>query len=441
MDYLNELSYKIKNKTATIGVIGLGYVGLPVACMFAKSGFNVIGLDIKEERNEMINKGISPIEGKEPGLSALVQETVNSGFLKATSNYENLALADIVLIDVETPVDENNIPQYKALQAACDGLAKVMKDGVLVIVESTIAPGTIDRLVRPKLEEKSGKKSKKDFFLGACPERVMPGKLLENLKKMSRVCGGETSATSSIMVELYRMIVEADLDTSDPVTAELTKTAENTYRDVQIAFANELAMICEVAGADFMRVRELVNKSPGRNVLLAGAGVGGHCIPKDPWLLAYGGQNKVPLRLIPAARAINDSMPNHMVDLVIDALSENGKKIEDAKVGVLGYAYLEESDDTRNSPSEVLVSELASKGAQVIIHDPYVLEYKGNLYSKTTGCDVIVLMVAHHGYREISLEKLRKSLRTPIIVDGRNVFNPDQMKRAGFLFKSLGKGN
>jgi UDP-N-acetyl-D-mannosaminuronic acid dehydrogenase len=341
---------------------------------------------------------------------------------------------------VETPVDEKNTPQYIALQSACISLAKVMKDGILVIVESTIAPGTIDRLVQPLLEEYSGKKSNEGFYLGACPERVMPGKLLANLRKMSRVCGGSTQEVADVMVALYRNIVEADLDTADPVTAELTKTAENAYRDVNIAFANELAMICESAGADFMRVRELVNKSPGRNVLLAGAGVGGHCIPKDPWLLIYGVQGMVPMRLIPSARAVNDSMPKHMVDLVVDALAEAGKTLKGARIVVLGLAYLEDSDDTRNSPSQLLVDYLEQHGANVRVHDPYIAQYQGDVLKLLDGQDAAIIMVSHRAYKQLKLHEIKETLSGRVLVDGRRVFEAQKARAAGLIYRGIGQG-
>jgi len=440
MSPLEHLQDKVAARQAVLGVIGLGYVGLPVACMFAEAGFEVIGLDLKQDRIDKIQQGISPIEGNEPGLAELLAGVIATGKLKATTDYGELSKADIVLIDVETPVDENNQPQYVALRAACRSLAQVMKDGVLVIVESTIAPGTIDRLVQPLLEEVSGKQSGQGFFLGACPERVMPGKLLSNLRKLSRVCGGRTPEVAQVIITLYRHIVQADLDPSDPVTAELTKTAENAYRDVNIAFANELALICEAAGGDFLRVRELVNKSPGRNVLLAGAGVGGHCIPKDPWLLAYGAQGKAAIRLIPAARAVNEGMPVHMGEMTQSALEECGLDISKARILVLGYAYLENSDDTRNSPSQRLHMWLNQQKADVVIHDPHVSDYKGNLYELARDCDAVVVMVAHQEYKELSLSRLKDVLRCPILIDGRGVFTPEQARGAGFYFKSIGRG-
>ncbi len=433
---LNALQEKIADKTAKLAIIGLGYVGLPVACLFAEAGFDVIGVDIQAERVAQINAGLSPIEGDEPGLAELLAQVVHNGKLRATSDYALLADCDVFTINVETPVDEHHVPRYAALQNALRALGPVLKDGALVIVESTIAPGTMARLVKPLLEETSGRHVNAGFYLGHCPERVMPGKLLANLRGVSRVCGGETPETAQAMLALYRQVVQADLDLTDCVTAELVKTAENAYRDVNIAFANEVALICEAVGGDVWRVRELVNKSPGRAMHLPGAGVGGHCIPKDPWLLVYEAQQQgVPIRLIPAARAVNDSMPLHMVELLEEALAEAGRPLAGARVLVLGYAYLENSDDTRNSPSAVLVERLRERGAEAVIHDPYVPGYQGDVYALAQGCDAAVLMVAHRAYRELEWTALGERLAAPILVDGRQSVDA----AAKWHYRSVGK--
>ena len=401
----------------------------------------MIGVDIQAERVATINAGRSPIEGIEPGLAELVAAVVvGNGRFRATTDYADLTQADIILIDVETPVDSENRPQYAALKSACRSLGPVLAEGALVIVESTIAPGTIDGLVRPLLEQTAGRRVNEGFYLGACPERVMPGKLLLNLRTMSRVCGGSTPETAAVMTALYRHIVQADLDAADPLTAELVKTTENAYRDVQIAFANEVALICEAVGGDVWRVRDLVNKSPYRQMHRPGAGVGGHCIPKDPWLLAHSAADAIPLQLIPAARAINDRMPLHMADLTAKALAEAGRPLAEARVIVLGYAYLENSDDTRNSPSETLALQLQQSGAEVVIHDPWVPGLQVDLWELAAGCDAVVLMVAHQAYHDLDLAALRSVLRTPVLVDGRHLFSVEQAEAAGLYYRGVGRG-
>ena len=437
---LTELREAIQIKQARLAVIGLGYVGLPVACQFAAAGFDVLGVDVLSDRVDQINAGISPIEGNEPGLSELLESVIKSGQFRVTDDYLALRDRDVILIAVETPIDEHNQPRYDALRSVLNDLGPVMQPGALVIIESTIAPGTTKDLVLPLLTESSGKTSKHDFYLGVCPERVMPGKLLANLRNVSRVLGGMTPEIASTMLSLYSHIVQADLDPTDCITAELVKTVENAYRDVQIAFANEVALICEAVGGNVWDVRKLVNKSPYRQMHLPGAGVGGHCIPKDPWLLASGVKDQnVPLRLIPAARTINDSMPHHIINLLDDALSEVGCQISGSRILVMGYAYLEDSDDTRNSPSAILVNCLREMDAQVIIHDPYVSAYQGDLMDMARDCDAAVVMVRHTGYRELDLAALNQVMRTPVLIDGRSIFTPSRLEAAGFTYRILGK--
>jgi UDP-N-acetyl-D-mannosaminuronic acid dehydrogenase len=439
---LETLREKIRNNDARIAVIGLGYVGLPVACEFARVGYDVLGIDRLTERVEKINRGVSPIDGNEPGLADLLQQVIQTGRLHAASIYEPLRDRDVILIDVETPVDENHTPRYQALRSALTSLGPVLKDGALVIVESTIAPGTMREVVLPLLEQCSGKNLNEGFFLGNCPERVMPGKLLHNLRSLSRVVGGMSPETAECMVELYRHVVEADLDPADCITAELVKTVENAYRDVQIAFANEVALICEATGGDVWKVRELVNKSPYRQMHMPGAGVGGHCIPKDPWLLAYSARDKaIQMQLIPAARAVNDAMPQHVADLLEEALLQAGKELKGAQVLVMGYAYLEDSDDTRNSPSAKLVDDIQRRGATVVIHDPYVAGDQGDLVEKATGCDAAVVMVRHQEYLAMDLSALKAVMRFPVLVDGRHAFGLEKLQDSGWISRGVGQGD
>jgi len=439
---LAELRIKIEQHTARLGIIGLGYVGLPVAARFAEMGFPVTGVDIQPERVSGIDQGLSPIAGDEPGLADLLGTVTAAGRLQATTEYARLQDCDIVLIAVETPIDENHQPNLAALQAALQSLGAVLTPGMLVIVESTIAPGTMTGVVWPLLEAVSGRCAGRDFYLGHCPERVMPGKLLANLTRLSRVVGGQTPETAAVMAVLYRQIVSGDLDETDLVTAELVKTTENAYRDVQIAFANEVALICEAAGGDVWRVRELVNKTPYRHMHLPGAGVGGHCIPKDPWLLASSVQEwDVFLRLIPAARAVNDAMPEHMVHLLEQSLLRQGWKLTGVRVLVMGYAYLEESDDTRNSPSARLVTELRRRGADVVVHDPYVAEYQGALLEAAAGCQAALLMVSHRAYLEQDLAALARVMANPLVIDGRNAYSIERARAAGIRLRSLGRSD
>jgi UDP-N-acetyl-D-mannosaminuronic acid dehydrogenase len=440
MTHFTALHQHLQDKTARLVVIGVGYVGLPVAARFAEAGFSVTGLDVNKAKVAEINQGNCPIEGEEPGLAELITAQVQAGRLKASTDYAICQQAQVIIIAVETPIDSVRQPRYQALRSVLRTLNPNLRPGTLVIIESTVAPGTMERLVLPILRANGRREPGRDFFLVHCPERVMPGRLLQNLREMSRVVGGNTPEAAQLGHALYQHIVAADLDMADCVTAELVKTGENAYRDVQIAFANELALICEHVGADVWKVRDLINKSPGRNVLYPGAGVGGHCIPKDPWLLAYGANEMVQAKLIPAAREINDYMPLHMVDLVVDALEEVGVEIEQARVAVLGYAYLEDSDDTRNSPSLVVIERLDELGAEVVVHDPWVREYKGELLEAVYDCDAVIMMVKHRAYRELDLAELKNVLKHPVLVDGRHVFAAEAAREVGFVYRGVGQG-
>jgi len=341
---------------------------------------------------------------------------------------------------MDTPVEiDTHLPAYRGLKSALSSLGPVLQSNALVIVESTIAPGTMKGLVIPELERSSSKQAGRDFYVGHCPERVMPGLLLHNLTNMNRTVGGQTPEVAEVMVAFYRHFVRGDLDRADLLTTEIVKTAENAYRDVQIAFANELALICESLGANIYTVRELVNKSPGRAMLLPGAGVGGHCIPKDPWLLIANVDETYQARLIPAARAVNNRMPSHMADLLGAALSMYDLSLRGARVAVLGYAFREDTDDDRNSPSKYLVEVLRERGAVPVIHDPYVPGYETVLASALKDADAAVIMVAHGVYRYLDLSQVRKWMAHPVLVDGRNVVDAAAARQFGFVY--LGVGN
>jgi UDP-N-acetyl-D-mannosaminuronic acid dehydrogenase len=396
---LSDLREKLADGTAHVAVIGLGYVGLPVACVFADAGFRVTGIDILQPRVDAINSGISPLESEEPGLGDLLRRVVAIGRFTASTDYAETATADVVTLNVQTPVDPEQRPDYSALISASRSIGTYLKDGALVIVESTVSPGTTLGVVKPEIEAASGGREGESFFIGACPERVMPGKLLSNIRTVARVCGGSSPEVAETMQTLYAHVVAADIDRAEVTTAELVKVVENTYRDVQIAFANEIALVCADLGEDVWRVRELVNKVPYRDMHSPGGGVGGHCIPKDPWLLAA--SVKSGLRLIPAARAVNDGMPfevARIVTRVLDALGHGEESNGRGRVLLLGLAYLPESDDDRNSPSAVLASELRLKGIEVSIHDPFVPGYQGDALELAASCDVTVLMVNHRAY-------------------------------------------
>ncbi|MBY8998956.1 MAG: nucleotide sugar dehydrogenase, partial [Candidatus Thorarchaeota archaeon] len=300
-----------------IVVVGMGYVGIPVAALFADvEGYSVTGLQRKSKRSgwkiDVLNSGKSPIEGVEPGLDELIAKVVKKKTFKVTDSLEVLKDADIILIDVQTPTDTQNMPQYTSLREVSKNIGQRIKKDALVIVESTVAPGTTQNIVQKIIEQESELSGGVDFDLAFSYERVMPGRLIEFIVNMPRVVGGITPKSTKRAVELYSKIVKEKIYTTDTLSAELSKTIENAYRDVNIAFANEMALVSESLGADIYEIIELINARDDRHMHIPGAGVGGHCLPKDPWLLRFGlyeyGTWKVEPEIISLARRINNHM-------------------------------------------------------------------------------------------------------------------------------------
>jgi len=376
-------------------VIGMGYVGIPAAALFADvDDFEVTGVQRRSKRSgwkiDWLNDGKNPIGGDEPGLEELLQKVVKKGTFRVVDDYSVVRDADAILIDVQTPTDEEHIPRYESLKDVSQKIAPFLKPGALVVIESTVAPGTTEHMVKPILEEISGKTAGRDFYLAFSYERVMVGRLLHNITKLPRIVGGTDPTSTKMAMELYSHIVEAKLHATDSLTAEVAKVVENTYRDVNIAFANEVAIACESLDVDVYRVRELVNTLPNipgnpsanpvRNMHFPGAGVGGHCLPKDPWLFKYGldtyGKFPFEPKIIVDSRNLNDWMPVHVVNILEKTLLEQGKTLTGSKVVILGVAFLENSDDTRNSPSLTFYDELKNRGAEPLMHDHLVREFE-----------------------------------------------------------------
>lgn len=423
-------------------VVGLGYVGIPLSALLASKGFDVVGIDVVRTRVDDINAGRLPLKGDEPGLADMLARAVHKGKLRATTSYESCRDRTAVFVCVDTPLDCDKQPDNAKLEAAASGIGKNLHKGAMVVVESTVAPGTMHSVVAPILERESGMKLGRDFKLAHCPERVMPGRLLYNITHYDRVVGAIDRQTAARASAIYSLLTKGALHPTDLATAEIVKTAENAYRDVQIAFANEVALICEKLAADAFEVRRLVNTCPFRDMHVPGAGVGGHCLPKDPWLLATSGNAANP-KLIPTARAVNDSMPFHVLDLAATALDQAKRTIEDSVVAVMGASFLQESGDPRNSPS-IPVIESLKNAKELRVHDPFLDEIAGvrtlrDWRKALEGADLAIFMVAHKAYAGISPKLIAKLMRTPVVVDGRNIFHTHKMNMAGIIYRAVGK--
>jgi UDP-N-acetyl-D-mannosaminuronic acid dehydrogenase len=428
-------------------VIGMGYVGIPAAVLFADTpDLEVVGIQRRSQRSgwkiDLLNAGQSPFPSNEPGIADLIHSVaVGKKSFRVTDAYEDIRDADFVLIDVQTPVENDHAPRYESLIEVSTKLAGLIRKGALVCVESTVAPGTTQNLVRPALES-SGLKAGVDFHLAFSYERVMVGRLLHNIVNYPKIVGGFTPECGRSAVALYKRIVKGPVVATDCLTAEVSKTVENAYRDVNIAFANEVALMCESLGVNVYDVRALVNNLPNdptstnanpvRNMHEPGAGVGGHCLPKDSWLLKYGvdtyGAHPVESRVIIGSRLVNDAMTVHMADLVMEGLAAVGAKAPQATVTILGYAFLANSDDTRNTPAIPIIQELEKRGiGKIVVHDPFVRDEERagivrGVEDALKGSDCACVVTAHDEYRRLTGKSFASLMRHSVIVDGRNLY-------------------
>jgi len=460
-NYIEYIYSMAQSQPTKIVVIGMGYVGIPMAVLLADvDNFYVTGIQRRSKRSgwkiEWLNEGKNPFEGDEPGLDELIARVVKNGKFQVTDNYNECDDADYILIDVQTPIDDKNIPKYQSLTDVSKKVSKHLRKGVTVIIESTVAPGTTDNIVQPILEEGSGLKRREDFYLVFSFERVMPGKLLEYITDFPRVIGGGCDEANEKAKYLYDKVVKKDLQITDTLTAELTKCIENSYRDVNIAFANEMALVCEDFNRNVFEVIDLINRRHDRMMHYPGSGVGGHCLTKDPWLLLYGLENYTDKvfqpKIIPESRKLNDFMPKHMVELTEEALREAGKLVENIKISIMGVAYKGNTDDTRNTPSEKIIKLIRQRHAEnnliLLAHDPYVREKDYNLTELTddldeavSNSDVLIFATNHKQYFEVDTEEIKKKMNTPIIIDGRNIFNRKILESQGFFYKKLGESS
>lgn len=428
----------LKNRKATVCVIGLGYVGLPTALVLADAGFRVSGFDIDSAKVSSLRDGVLLFAKDDPGIAQLFSKVYSKMTISADTAV--LAHQDIYLIAVATPIDtKTKKVDMKPLKQALEVVATSLNPPCLVIIESTCAPGTAEKITIPILERNSGERLNEGFFLVHCPERISPGQTLTNLTTYPRVIGASHLQAGKLAKKLYESFCSGPIDLVDLKTAEVIKTAENADRDIRIALANEFAKICDEYGVNFQKVRKLINKVSGKDILAAGAGVGGHCIPKDPWLFINNLKDKKRARLIPIARAVNDSMPAYIMELLMEAVKAAGdRSLLGKKIAVLGYTYRENTDDTRDCPTRSLLRLLEQDGADYIIHDPLVAECTRNLKDVLTGAYAIVVMVRHDEYKKIPLKELKRRMLGRIIIDGRDVISKSDATNLGFIYRGIG---
>ena len=417
-------------KPTTVSVFGLGYIGLPTATVIASRGVNVIGVDVTEHVVNSVNAGKLHIV--EPELGEVLADVVRKGYLRATMTPE---AADAFLIAVPTPFKDGHKPDVSYIQAVAKSLAPVLRKGNIVILESTSPVGTTERLAgwlaeaRPDLSFPQQAGNDADVQVAYCPERVLPGQVLKELVENDRVIGGMSEKASAMAVEVYRVFVKGTLSVSNARTAEMCKLTENSFRDVNIAFANELSLICDKLGIDVWELISLANRHPRVNILQPGCGVGGHCIAVDPWFIVD--TTPAEARLIRTAREVNDGKPHWVLEKVkvaiADELSHNpDKRMQDITVACLGLAFKPDIDDLRESPAVELTQMIADLGCRVIAVEPNINTLPprldegnvslGTLEEALTAADVTCLLVKHSEFKN-NVEKI-KSMTSLIDVIG-----------------------
>lgn len=398
-------------------VVGLGYIGLPTATLAASAGHDVIGVDTNESIVRAVNSATPHIRG-EAGLDELVRQVVESGSLVASAT---MIEADVFLVAVPTPITDAKTADLNYVVKATESVVPFLRKGALFIVESTIPPGCTSNVIIPILE-RSGLRAGADFRVAHCPERVIPGNILHELVNNDRVIGGVNEESVRSATEFYATFVKGEIFGTGLTEAELTKLFENAYRDVNIAFANELALICESLNVRPREVIRLANRHPRVNILNPGPGVGGHCIAVDPWFLVEACPDEA--RLLSVARHVNDDRPERVAAMVQNEVSK--LNIDKAVVACLGLTYKADVDDMRGSPSVAVISSLIRRGYEVRVCDPYACEessYKCvSVDQAVRGADALVLLVDHKEYREMDLQEARGLMRHDIIIDTRGAW-------------------
>lgn len=406
MSHKQTLLKKLDNREARVAVVGLGYVGLPLAVEFALEGFAVTGLDLDERKVGLLNKGISYI----PDVPTdQVAPLVKAGKLRATTRYADLSDADTVNICVPTPLRKTKDPDMSYVISAIDSIAEIAHEGMLVVLESTTYPGTTEEIIQPKLEAQ-GLKAGETVFIAFSPERIDPGNQVYQVRNTPKVLGGVTPHCTEVATALYSAAVDTVVPVSSPTAAEMVKLLENTFRAVNIGLVNEMAVMCDKLGLDVWEIIDAAASKPfGFMPFYPGPGLGGHCIPIDPhylsWKLKTVNYNA---RFIELASEINTSMPLYVLDKITDALNDASKSVRGAKVTVLGVAYKRDIDDVRESPALDVIMLLYNKGAEVRFHDPHVpsvrLDGAGTMQSSEyneallSSADCVVIVTDHSTY-------------------------------------------
>jgi UDP-N-acetyl-D-glucosamine dehydrogenase len=421
----------------SVCIIGLGYVGLPLACVCAEKGYTTYGFDVKKEIVDKTNLGISHIDDE--WLKQHVKQV--KGKIIATTDSSVIAKSDIVLICVPTPIDKQYHPDLKPVVLSTESISKHLKKDHIIVLESTVFPGTVEEVMQPILE-KSGLKAGKDFILAHCPERIDPGNKKWNVTNIPRVVGAIPREKTKVVADFYRSITSGDvIELNSIKAAEATKIMENTFRDINIAFVNEMAMSFDSLGIDITEVIKGASSKPFAFMPhYPGCGVGGHCIPVDPYYLIERAKTAgFSHNFLSLAREINNSMPQYTVGRLVDALNAAGKSVRGTRVTVLGVSYKGGVDDDRESPSYKIIAELEKLGPVLKVFDPHLLAKSTvKTLDEALDTDAIIIATNHPEFKVITPDMLVKK-GVKVVIDGKNLLDPAAIKKVGIIYGGIGR--
>ncbi len=442
-DKPEKVTRLVQDGKIPVCVVGLGYVGLRLAVYFASAGAKVVGVDVEKAKVSLINRGICPV--RDSSLADKFDSVVTNKGLRATTKIPRDF--SVYIISVPTPLDEDHLPVLDHVTSASESVAKAMEKGCLVVLESTVYPGVTSKVVKGILSKVSRLEPGSDFSLAYCAERVDPGNLIHMPDNTPRVIGGIDDTSGRIAAAVYKSFVKADtIQVDDCEVAELVKLVENAYRDLNIAFANELALACQRMGFDIIEVIRAASTKWSFHAHFPGPGVGGSCIPVTPYYLMKGAKDAgAELPLLSMARRINEAMPGHTLHLVSDALNEIGKTVRGSKIAILGVSYKADIDDIRGSPGLAIGESLSKLGAQVVFYDPYassnaVTGLVNRLDDAVRGAECILIATDHSLFRTLDLKHLKQIANDRVaLVDGRGVVSPSLVRKMGFAYRGLGR--
>ena len=448
MSNTDEVRNSLESKSLVVCVVGIGRIGLPTALSFAKAGLQTIGVDINEKLVDSINTGNFPLKD-EPGYEEIFNEVRKNGNFSATTNInEAISKSNLILLSLPTPMDKKNIPSYFALESVGKQLSRILQPNSLIVVESTIEPGFIENDLINILEETNRLHIGKNFTIGVCPENANPGEILHDFTNLPRLVGGIDEQTTKIITMIYDFVFSVELVVMpDCKTANAVKLTTNVFRDVNIAFVNELSLMFEKLGIDTLKVLDAAKRKYNFQIHYPGAGVGGPCLPINSYqLLNTARRIDSKLSIIKQSREINEKMPEHVINLTLDGFKKCKKSIKDSTVLILGISYKPDVKDIQLSPAKIIINKLMALGARIKIYDPY---YKGsqmfginveqNIEDVLSKVDASIIITAHKEFQEIN-PKIFTKMKTPILIDSRGVIDTSSANDVGLVFRGLGRG-